>query len=231
MLALTVWLLAVLLASLHGCLQVVALLASDSSTTWYGPSDLIFQQCALLGQYGNASTTVAECETHAISIGADAINYNADPSAPAVRCQLRKCSHPVAPSWSVPYWRGYATFVLPPPPPPPPPAPGALDRVLLTDAAARDGAVCLDGSPAAYYWRAGSGSGKNSWVLFLEGGGWCCSKLPVLLPVILRCHLSQGIVAWRSRCAGLGTAVGGFDSCLSRSHGGLGSSTSYVPTQ
>ena len=204
MMALRVWLLATVLASLHGCLQVVALLASSgtSSTTWHGPSDLIFQQCALLGQYGNASTTVAECETHAISIGADAINYNADPSPPSVRCQLRNCSHPVVPAWRVPYWKGYATFVLPPPPPPPPPAPGALDRVLLTDAAASDGAVCLDGSPAAYYWRAGSGSGKNSWVLFLEGGGWCAAQnsVPALLPVALQspepgsCCLGQ--VCW-----------------------------------
>lgn len=138
-----------------------------------------------------------------MSVGANAVNYNADPTAPACRCQLRNCSQPVAPAWSVQYWRGYATFALPPPPPPAPPPPGVLDRVLLTEAASRDGAVCLDGTPAAYYWRSGSGSGKNSWVLFLEGGGWC---------------------------AGLGTAVGGFDSCLSRSHGGLGSSKSYGPT-
>lgn len=157
------------------------------------------QRYSLVG----AGTTVESCEVHAVSIGANAVNYNAADNFPAVRCQLRNCSQPVAPAWSVPYWRGYATFALPPPPPPAPPPPGALDRVLLTEAASRDGAVCLDGTPAAYYWRSGSGSGKNSWVLFLEGGGWC---------------------------AGLGTAVGGFDSCLSRSHGGLGSSASYSST-
>ena len=45
-------------------------------------------------------------------------------------------------------------------------------RVLLTDAAERDGAVALDGSPQALYLRAGSSS---SFVLFFEGGGWCQS--------------------------------------------------------
>ena len=52
-----------------------------------------------------------------------------------------------------------------------PPAPGllgSLSRVTLTEAAASDGAVCLDGSAPVYYWRPGSGSGAKSWVLFLE---------------------------------------------------------------
>lgn len=35
------------------------------------------------------------------------------------------------------------------------------------------GAVCLDGSPPAYHWDKGSGSGINSWLVHLEGGGWC----------------------------------------------------------
>ena len=49
-----------------------------------------------------------------------------------------------------------------------PPAPGLLSRVTLTEAAASDGSVCLDGSAPVYYWRHGSGSGAKSWVLFLE---------------------------------------------------------------
>ncbi|KAL7123166.1 hypothetical protein ACP275_01G088200 [Erythranthe tilingii] len=38
------------------------------------------------------------------------------------------------------------------------------------------GAVCLDGSPPAYALDEGIGDGANSWVLFIEGGGWCSSK-------------------------------------------------------
>ncbi|KMZ73099.1 pectin acetylesterase, family CE13 [Zostera marina] len=34
-------------------------------------------------------------------------------------------------------------------------------------------AVCLDGSPAAYHLHRGFGSGSHSWVVFIEGGGWC----------------------------------------------------------
>lgn len=45
---------------------------------------------------------------------------------------------------------------------------------LLPDAVAK-GAVCLDGSPAGYYYRMGSGSGAMKWILHMEGGGWCFS--------------------------------------------------------
>ncbi len=34
---------------------------------------------------------------------------------------------------------------------------------FLADAAAKDGAVCLDGTPGAYYLSPGSGSGASSW--------------------------------------------------------------------
>ena len=36
-------------------------------------------------------------------------------------------------------------------------------------------AVCNDGSPAVYYFRPGTGSGVNNWVIFLAGGGLCYS--------------------------------------------------------
>ena len=45
----------------------------------------------------------------------------------------------------------------------------AFDQVLLADAAQTQGAVCLDGSPAAYYIHKGSGSGANKWIFFLQG--------------------------------------------------------------
>ncbi|CAI0441983.1 unnamed protein product [Linum tenue] len=35
------------------------------------------------------------------------------------------------------------------------------------------GAVCLDGSPPAYNFDKGYGTGINSWLVQLEGGGWC----------------------------------------------------------
>ncbi|CAH9071524.1 unnamed protein product [Cuscuta epithymum] len=35
------------------------------------------------------------------------------------------------------------------------------------------GAVCLDGSPAAYYHDKGVGDGRHNWVIYLQGGGWC----------------------------------------------------------
>ncbi|KAG6414809.1 hypothetical protein SASPL_122183 [Salvia splendens] len=31
----------------------------------------------------------------------------------------------------------------------------------------------MDGSPAGYYYSAGSGDGAKNWLLFLMGGGWC----------------------------------------------------------
>ncbi|GJP34164.1 hypothetical protein CLOM_g18620 [Closterium sp. NIES-68] len=36
-------------------------------------------------------------------------------------------------------------------------------------------AKCLDGSPPAYYLRTGYGAGASSWVIYLQGGGWCTS--------------------------------------------------------
>ncbi|KAL6621264.1 hypothetical protein ACP70R_033696 [Stipagrostis hirtigluma subsp. patula] len=34
-------------------------------------------------------------------------------------------------------------------------------------------AVCMDGTPAAYHLDPGSRDGNNSWIVNLEGGGWC----------------------------------------------------------
>eukprot|EP00435_Cladocopium_sp_Y103_P017605 s551_g4.t1 len=51
---------------------------------------------------------------------------------------------------------------------------GHLDavKIELTEAAASTGAVCLDGTPAAYYFQKGSGDGINKYIHH-EGGGWC----------------------------------------------------------
>lgn len=51
---------------------------------------------------------------------------------------------------------------------------GVMELVTLPEAAQKDGAVCLDGSPAAYYFRAATTSADaDKWVLFFQGGGWC----------------------------------------------------------
>ena len=33
--------------------------------------------------------------------------------------------------------------------------------------------MCLDGSPPGYHLQTGSGGGSRSWLIHLEGGGWC----------------------------------------------------------
>ena len=40
-------------------------------------------------------------------------------------------------------------------------------RTLLGDAANSMGAVCMDGTPAAYYFSPGTE--KNKWILYFEG--------------------------------------------------------------
>ncbi|GAB4835585.1 Pectin acetylesterase 12 [Ancistrocladus abbreviatus] len=45
--------------------------------------------------------------------------------------------------------------------------------LTLIQGAAPKGAVCLDGTLPGYHWHRGFGSGANSWLVQLEGGGWC----------------------------------------------------------
>ncbi|KAF7825675.1 pectin acetylesterase 5-like isoform X1 [Senna tora] len=49
-----------------------------------------------------------------------------------------------------------------------------VDLTLLRNARDR-GAFCLDGSLPGYHFQKGFGSGLNSWLLHIEGGGWCNS--------------------------------------------------------
>lgn len=50
----------------------------------------------------------------------------------------------------------------------------AMELVTMPGAVAQWGARCLDGSPAAYYYRAAtSAANATKWVLFFEGGGGC----------------------------------------------------------
>lgn len=51
---------------------------------------------------------------------------------------------------------------------------GVYTLVKLTAAATAHGAVCLDGSPGAYYIRKPvNATPANRWIIFHEGGGWC----------------------------------------------------------
>ncbi|KAE8657769.1 Pectin acetylesterase 6 [Hibiscus syriacus] len=55
-------------------------------------------------------------------------------------------------------------------------SPGANSLMVpltLIPGAVSKGAVCLDGTPPGYHFHRGFGSGANSWVIHLEGGGWC----------------------------------------------------------
>ncbi|KAL9259532.1 Pectin acetylesterase 8-like protein [Drosera capensis] len=50
---------------------------------------------------------------------------------------------------------------------------GLYAGITYVTSAVAKGAVCLDGSPPAYHFDRGSGSGINSWLVHIEGGGWC----------------------------------------------------------
>ncbi|CAL9185803.1 unnamed protein product, partial [Musa hybrid cultivar] len=48
-----------------------------------------------------------------------------------------------------------------------------LVNLTLIPSAAAQGAVCLDGTVPGYHLHPGFGSGADSWLVNLEGGGWC----------------------------------------------------------
>merc|ERR1711881_118026 len=50
---------------------------------------------------------------------------------------------------------------------------GPAKKYLMTEAAASKGAMCLDGTPGAYYFQPGTGSGATKWYIHHQGGGWC----------------------------------------------------------
>ncbi|XP_078438177.1 pectin acetylesterase 8-like [Wolffia australiana] len=52
-------------------------------------------------------------------------------------------------------------------------ADGYMVDITYVNSAVAKGAVCLDGSPPAYHFSPGFGSGANSWFVQLEGGAWC----------------------------------------------------------
>lgn len=67
-----------------------------------------------------------------------------------------------------------------------------LQRYTVVNATQRN-AVCNDGTPAVYYYRPGTGSGVNRWVLFLAGGGFCFSVDSCTLRQILNPELMTSL--------------------------------------
>eukprot|EP00729_Bicosta_minor_P014737 gene14737-17303_t len=53
------------------------------------------------------------------------------------------------------------------------PATGGVGDAPKTLVPTTNGAVCLDGTPGAYYHLPGTGSGANKWYVHHQGGGWC----------------------------------------------------------
>merc|ERR1719498_2071541 len=58
-----------------------------------------------------------------------------------------------------------------------PSSPSFAQGYFLKEAAeGPENAKCLDGTPALYYHRKGTGSGANKWFLHQQGGGWCYTE-------------------------------------------------------
>jgi hypothetical protein len=97
----------------------------------------------------------------------------------SIPCRL---SHTCAnPTKAAPQWTGYnKNSSCKPTPGAPTPAPPANYSLVLMKEEAKQGSVCLDGSPGGYYIRHGNADTKK-WIIFHEGGGWCGSTLECLL--------------------------------------------------
>nr|GLL17286.1 pectin acetylesterase 11-like [Ipomoea trifida] len=50
-----------------------------------------------------------------------------------------------------------------------------IPKTIIQNATEK-GAVCLDGSPAAYHFAPGKGEDARNWMIYLQGGGWCMSN-------------------------------------------------------
>ncbi|KAL3361587.1 hypothetical protein AABB24_014453 [Solanum stoloniferum] len=48
-------------------------------------------------------------------------------------------------------------------------------NITILESATAQGGVCLNGSPPAYHLHRGHGTGLRSWIIHLDGGGWCNS--------------------------------------------------------
>ncbi|KAL1551679.1 [Wnt protein] O-palmitoleoyl-L-serine hydrolase [Salvia divinorum] len=58
-----------------------------------------------------------------------------------------------------------------------------VNVTFITDAVAK-GAVCLDGTPGAYYYYPGFDDGVDNWIFYLPGGAWCDTKEECFWPLM-----------------------------------------------
>ena len=73
---------------------------------------------------------------------------------------------------------------------------GSMKLVRLEEAATREGAVCLDGSPAAYYMEAATREADaDKWVLYFQSGGWCYKEEDCLERSRTNLGSSRGLAA------------------------------------
>ena len=102
---------------------------------------------------------------------------------------------------------------------------------FLDEAAAKTGAVCLDGTPGAYYLSPGSGDGASKWYIHHQGKCVDARSHSLSLP---RCWFTRSFltshVFVRSDLSGGGWCRSPVD-CLGRSVSTLGSSKDYPKTE
>eukprot|EP01065_Artemidia_motanka_P015223 TRINITY_DN19098_c0_g1_i1.p1 TRINITY_DN19098_c0_g1~~TRINITY_DN19098_c0_g1_i1.p1 ORF type:complete len:433 (+),score=116.73 TRINITY_DN19098_c0_g1_i1:70-1299(+) len=89
-------------------------------------------------------------------------------------------------------------------------------RKAPQDIVAETGAACLDGSPPGMYMRTNASS--TSWVLFLEGGGWCFGR-----------NRDETLEGCAARAKGGGGSSKGFPASLPDFGGVLGASAVTNP--
>lgn len=70
---------------------------------------------------------------------------------------------------SYPYQMNNMQYIYQPPQP-------QYTYVDITRAAGK-GAVCLDGSTPGFFFRQGLNTGAKNWIIYLQGGAWCHSKI------------------------------------------------------
>ncbi|CAI5473869.1 unnamed protein product [Closterium sp. Yama58-4] len=104
-----------------------------------------------------------------------AASFSAQISASAARREIEaRDLKENARARSIRNFRQYLLALLAGFPPPVPPLQAERPRLILLPDNSM-GARCLDGSPPGFYFRAGTGAGKNMWHIYLPGGAWCVS--------------------------------------------------------
>ncbi len=81
------------------------------------------------------------------------------------------------------------------------------DRAYLTLLPNPRGAVCLDGSPPALYFKPGMGDGASQWLLYLQGGAWCWNLPDCEVRLSMHLGSTLALPAWMPLNGILSTGV------------------------